>query len=266
MYKVILASIVALGVLLPAATVNAKPTDAEQTEPVKKKPVKKKQKQSQKVEDKFNAFLKDCGLFGCMTGTYTKFSAPISDMSAGEYWAQEYERDELRKKMANKQPPKKEVAQKVEKVCGFFENCNKSLTVYEEAKRWEGKTAYGNRQELKAFLAQGNNNVPVDPARIPWCAAFANAILNREGYSTTGSLAARSFLALNHKTKDPQVGDIVITKRGRSNATGHVGFFEGFEEVDGVRYVKVFGGNTDRSVSTGWFPVTAVLGYRKVIA
>jgi uncharacterized protein (TIGR02594 family) len=266
MYKVILASIVALVVLLPATTVNAKPTDTEQTEPVKKKPVKKKQKPAQKVEDNKNAFLKDCGLFGCMTGTYTKFSAPISDMSAGEYWAQEYEREELRKKMANKQPPKKEVAQKVEKVCGFFENCNKSLTVYEEAKRWEGKTAYGNRQELKAFLSQGNNNVPVDPARIPWCAAFANAILNREGYSTTGSLAARSFLALNHKTKDPQVGDIVITKRGRSNATGHVGFFEGFEEVDGVRYVKVFGGNTDRSVSTGWFPVTAVLGYRKVIA
>ena len=144
-----------------------------------------------------------------------------------------------------------------------FSECKNS--VYEEAKRWEGKAAMANRQELKALLTD-HNNQPVDPARIPWCAAFANAILNREGYSTTGSLAARSFLALNHKTKDPQVGDIVITKRGRSNATGHVGFFEGFEEVDGVRYVKVFGGNTDRSVSTGWFPVTAVLGYRKVIA
>jgi hypothetical protein len=264
MYKLILASVVALGVLLPAATVNAKPTDTEKSEPVKKKRIKKRHVKHSKVEDKFNAFLKECGIFGCMTGTYTKFTAPMADMSAGEYWAQEYAKEEQRKKVAKL--PKKEIAQKPEKVCGFFENCNKNLTVYEEAKRWEGKTAYGNRQELKAFLAQGNNNVPVDPARIPWCAAFANAILNREGYSTTGSLAARSFLTLIHKTKNPEIGDIVVLKRGRNGYSGHVGFFEGYEEYEGVKYVKVFGGNTDKAITTGWFPVKAVLGYRKVVA
>lgn len=266
MYKVILASVVALGVLLPTASANAKPSDTEQSEQTKKpkkKIVKKRKptKQAAIVEDKHNAFLKDCGIFGCMAGVTTTFNASMSDMSAGEYWSREYQRNQKKtQNVASKIPP----SPKEEKSCGWFERCNKMLTVYEEAKRWEGKTATGNRQELKALLAQGNNNVPVDPNKIPWCAAFANAILNREGYSTTGSLTARSFLTLVHKTKDPQIGDIVVLKRGKSSYSGHVGFFEGYENYQGVKYVKVFGGNTDKAVSTGWYPVTAVLGYRKV--
>lgn len=260
MRKIILAALLAVPFIFTGVAYAAPKDKATAEQTVKKKNKHhKRTKKAAVVDDKLNAFLRDCGIFGCGSTTYSSFSAPIDDMSAGEYWAREYQRNEYRKKVAAKAPAKKE-----EKPCGFFERCNKSLTVYEEAKRWEGKTATGNRQELKALLAEGNNNRPIDPNRIPWCAAFANAILNREGYSTTGSLAARSFLALVHKTKDPEVGDIVITKRGRNNATGHVGFFEGYEEVDGVKYVKVFGGNTSKSVSTGWFPVTAVLGYRKV--
>lgn len=260
MRKIILAALLAVPFIFTGVAYAA-PKDKTTTEQTAKKKHKhhKQVKKATMVDDKLNAFLKECGIFGCSSTTYSSFKAPIDDMSAGEYWAREYQRNEYQKKMAAKAAPKKE-----EKPCGVFDNCHKNLTVYEEAKRWEGKTANGNRQELKALLAQGNNNVPVDPNKIPWCAAFANAILNREGYSTTGSLTARSFLTLVHKTKDPEVGDIVITKRGRSNATGHVGFFEGFEEVDGVKYVKVFGGNTQKAVSTGWFPVTAVLGYRKV--
>jgi uncharacterized protein (TIGR02594 family) len=257
MYKVILASVVALGVLLPAASVNAKPTDTVQV--VNKKKTVKKRKKAVIVEDNRNAFLKECGMFGCMSGKYTTFNTPLNsqEVSPGEYFAREKVREQ---QAAHKPTPVKE-----EKPCGFFDRCNKNLTVYEEAKRWEGKTATGNRQELKALLSEGNNNKPVDPNKIPWCAAFANAILNREGYSTTGSLTARSFLTLVNKTKTPQLGDIVVTKRGKSNAAGHVGFFEGFEEVEGVKYVKVFGGNTAKAVTTGWFPVTAVLGYRKIV-
>ena len=264
MRKIILAALLAVPFIFTGVAYAAPNDKPAIHKTIKKKHIKRKQvKKTVTVETKFNAFLKECGLFGCMSNTYTSFSAPIDDSNAGSYWAREYEREQIRKKqiakILAKQPSAKE-----EKHCGLFERCNKNLTVYEEAKRWEGKTATGNRQELKALLSEGNNNKPIDPNRIPWCAAFANAILNREGYSTTGSLAARSFLTLTHKTKDPEIGDIVVTKRGRSNSTGHVGFFEGFEEVDGVKYVKVFGGNTQKSVSTGWFPVTAVLGYRKV--
>jgi uncharacterized protein (TIGR02594 family) len=268
MRKIILAALLAIPFIFTGVA-EAAPKDKQTIEQTVKKPLKKKrikkQKEAVKVEDKLNAFLRDCGLFGCASPTYTSFAAPMSEENAGSYWAREYERDQIRKKQIAKAPVKQQPATPAKKECtGFFTVCDRDSGPYMEAKRWEGKTAMGNRQELKALLAEGNHNIPVDPARIPWCAAFANAILNRQGYETTGSLTARSFLALNHKTKDPQIGDIVITKRGRSNATGHVGFFEGFEEVDGVKYVKVFGGNTQKAVSTGWFPVNAVLGYRKV--
>lgn len=260
MRKIILAALlVAPFIFVDAA--RAEPKDKPAVHHVAKKKHKhhRRVKKAAVVEDKLNAFLRDCGIFGCSSSTYTSFKAPMDDMSAGEYWASEYQRNERQKKTAAKAPAKRE-----EKTCGIFDSCSRSLSVYEEAKRWEGKTAYGNRQELKALLTEGNNNRPVDPSRIPWCAAFANAILNREGYSTTGSLAARSFLTLVHKTKDPVIGDIVVLKRGRSGYSGHVGFFEGYEEFDGVRYVKVFGGNTDKRVTTGWYPVKAVLGYRRV--
>jgi hypothetical protein len=259
MRKIILAALLAVPFIFTGVAYAA-PKDKTTAEHTVKKKHKhhKRVKKPVVVEDKLNAFLKDCGIFGCGSSTYTSFSAPISEENAGEYWAREYQRNERQKKITAKAPVKKE-----EKICGIFDGCNKVSNVYEEAKRWEGKTASGNRQELKALLSEGNNR-PVDPNRIPWCAAFANAILNREGYSTTGSLAARSFLTLVHKTKEPDIGDIVVLKRGRNNYSGHVGFFEGYEEYNGVKYVKVFGGNTDKRVTTGWYPVTAVLGYRKI--
>lgn len=137
--------------------------------------------------------------------------------------------------------------------------------VYSEAKKWEGKNSrdYTDRKELSTLF--NNSQIPpIDPGRSPWCAAFANAVLNRQGYEGTNSLMARSFLSFGVPTKQPKVGDIVVTKRGSNPAAGHVGFFEGFEVVDGVTYVKVFGGNTQKMVQTGWFPVNAVLGYRRV--
>ena len=112
-------------------------------------------------------------------------------------------------------------------------------------------------------MAAGNNNQPVDPVRIPWCAGFVNAILARSGYETTGSLMARSFLTYGVVTKDPEVGDIVVTKRGNSQVAGHVGFFEGYEWYEGVKYIKVYGGNTAKSVQVGYFPANQVLGYRR---
>jgi len=258
MRKIILAALFAIPFIFTGVAYAASKDKTTVEHTAKKKHKHHKHvKRAVLVEDKFNAFLKDCGLFGCMTSTRTAFNTPFNtqEISTSEYFLQEYDRQ-------HRKP--QQVAKKEEKHCGFFERCNSGLAVYEEAKRWEGKTAMANRQEIKALLAEGNNNKPVDPNRIPWCAAFANAILNREGYSTTGSLAARSFLALNHKTKNPEVGDIVVLRRGHGNASGHVGFFEGYENYEGVTYVKVLGGNTSKSIATGWFPVNAVLGYRKI--
>ena len=152
----------------------------------------------------------------------------------------------------------KEKNVQVAKTCNWF-TC--AGGVYQQAKRWEGMTARGNRSELKQLFA--NNGVqPIDPTRIPWCAAFANAILRREGYQGTNSLLARSFLSWGHRTIEPKEGDIVVISRGRNTTYGHVGFFAGYEMYNGVKYVKVFGGNTGHSVQVGHFPAHKVLGYR----
>ena len=134
----------------------------------------------------------------------------------------------------------------------------------EEAKRWVGKDAHQNRNELKKLMATGNRGAPVDPTVTPWCAGFMNAMLTTTGWGSTYSLAARSFLNYGAKTKEPSEGDIVVLRRGSSNWQGHVGFFMGYEYYEGDKYVKVLGGNTNRAVDTGYFPVNKILGFRRL--
>jgi uncharacterized protein (TIGR02594 family) len=127
-----------------------------------------------------------------------------------------------------------------------------------------GKDARNDRTELKKLMADGNSGQPVDPVLTPWCAGFMNAVLTRTGWGSTQSLAARSFLNYGAKTKDPDEGDIVVLRRGRDGWSGHVGFFMGYEYYDGTKYVKVLGGNTEKKVDVGYFPVNRVLGYRRL--
>ena len=132
-----------------------------------------------------------------------------------------------------------------------------------EAQRFQGKDAKKDRRELKTLMTNGNTG-PVDPAITPWCAGFMNAVLANTGWESTGSLRARSFLNYGTKTTEPDQGDIVVLRRGRDNWSGHVGFFMGYEYYDGTKYVKVLGGNTERKVDIGYFPVNRVLGFRRL--
>jgi uncharacterized protein (TIGR02594 family) len=132
------------------------------------------------------------------------------------------------------------------------------------AKRWEGYHAHRNRSELRDLLSKGND-MTVDPARIPWCAAFANAVLKQTGLEGTGSLQARSFLGYGIATKYPKEGDIVVFTRGRNQHAGHVGFYMGHETLsNGVTYIKVLGGNQNREVNVAYYPANRLLGYRRL--
>lgn len=263
MYKVILAAVVAFGVFGAPAIVHAEPTSTQQTHVVKKKKVvKKKQKKTVsraavKVADDKNPFLRDCGVLGCSSGT--------TEESTAEYWRKENERQA--RVLANVVPQKKhtreEQRREVVKSCVWFVCTETVKDVVVEAKKWEGKHAKKNKQELKALFAATGQG-PVDPVNIPWCAAFANAILRRTDIEGTDSLMARSFLTWGAKTVDPKEGDVVVLKRGKSQWAGHVGFFVGYEWMDGVKYVKVLGGNQNKEVNVAYFPASQVLGYRTV--
>ena len=249
MYKLFLASILAFGILAPTETI-AKPS-IEQVQVKKKKPRKK----AAKVQTQHNPFLR-CEGFNCDTQPkkYSTFTheAATADQTAAEFFRQDKIVTHL-------------LTSPLELPYGMSRKRETEKgNVVMEAKKWEGKTARRDRNELKELFA--DVNLPIDPARIPWCAAFANAILNRTGYETTNSLMARSFLYWGVGTKEPKDGDVVVLRRGRGNVAGHVGFFQGYEWFSGVQYVKVLGGNTDHAVQVGHFPVSAVLGYRTAIS
>lgn len=129
------------------------------------------------------------------------------------------------------------------------------------AKQMIGMNAQEDRARLRSFFAERIND-PVDPVRIPWCAAWANAVLAEAGYATTHSLLARSFLNYGYVVREPVKGDIVVLRRGSSNWTGHVGFFVGRMVIDGVPHVAVLGGNQERAINIAYFPESRVLGYR----
>jgi uncharacterized protein (TIGR02594 family) len=267
MYRFILAFVVALGVMVPNVSVAAPKT--QQTVEVKKPSVKKHKrkrikKKAVKVEEAHNPFLR-CE--GCTTPTPAALTSytPSQEQTAAEFFRQDKELTLSQKLIASPlELTREQKRREVARGCSWF-TCSNDNKVVMEAKQWEGKTAKNNRKELKDLFA-GNNMPPVDPMRTPWCAAFANAILSRSGFETTNSLMARSFLNWGSKTKEPKEGDIVVLKRGRGTTFGHVGFFQGYEIIDGITYVKVLGGNTDHAVQVGYYPVSKVLGYRTAIA
>lgn len=93
-----------------------------------------------------------------------------------------------------------------------------------------------------------------------WCAAFASAILRDAGAPSPLTVRARDFLNWGFILNSPIPGCIVVLKRGTSQATGHVTFFERFSD-DGS-HILGLGGNQSNKVCRSWFKVSDVLGYR----
>ncbi len=96
---------------------------------------------------------------------------------------------------------------------------------------------------------------------VPWCAAFVGAMLANNGYKTTGSLMARSFLNYGTVLDKPKEGAVVVFARGSAPA-GHVGFVDSFT----ASTVRCLGGNQSDAVTVANFARSKVLGYRWPVA
>jgi len=142
---------------------------------------------------------------------------------------------------------------------GMWESNNTGLLA--KAESMIGLDSRKDRKILKEKLSEANGQT-VDPARIPWCAAWANMVLSQAGMETTGSLMARSFLSWGKATKAPNIGDVVVMRRGRNRNMGHVGFFYAFVDVNGSKMVAVLGGNQGKEVRISYYPITKVIAYR----
>jgi uncharacterized protein (TIGR02594 family) len=132
-------------------------------------------------------------------------------------------------------------------------------SVYMEAARYVGLTERKHTQSLAALTG-------VNPRRTPWCAAFVNAILNRNGYQTTGSNTASSFSSYGIKVRVASRGDIVLIRSRVSSSGRHVGIFYEYKVINGVKHIGVLGGNQNNMVKVTYYPVRSVITIRRPIA
>lgn len=126
------------------------------------------------------------------------------------------------------------------------------------AKAYVGSSERGSRGKLMGLFNFAFDH-KIDPARTPWCAAFANAVLKKSGKKGTGSLAAKSFVSWGKKTSSPSHGDVVVLKPG---SRYHVGFYVGTVKRNGRTYVAVLGGNQGNQVKVSYYPASKVVAYR----
>ena len=152
-----------------------------------------------------------------------------------------------------------------------------AMTPIEVAMRFVGVkevSGSGSNAMILSMLQLDNKSAKGD--EVPWCSAFVNYIAWLFRLPRSKSLAARSWLGVGNPIRIPKegevvewyAGDVVILKRGSGeqpgpevlNAPGHVGFFV---RRDG-NTVYVLGGNQKDTVSVAPFPVSQILGVRRL--
>lgn len=111
------------------------------------------------------------------------------------------------------------------------------------------------------------------PDETAWCSAFVNGMAWALRLPRSKSARARSWLSVGTPillTNAEAGNDVVILKRGaepqpgpeNTTAQGHVGLFGGYDPLAGK--VLVLGGNQSDGVTLAYFPITQVLGVRRL--
>lgn len=119
-----------------------------------------------------------------------------------------------------------------------------------------------NHPEIMKFFEDAGH--PQKHENIAYCAAFANACLERVGIVGTNSLLARSFLQWGMKVTEPRYGDIVVISRGKESWMGHVFFFTRMDD----KWIYGIGGNQSDAQGSGAvtearYARSRLLGFRR---
>lgn len=129
---------------------------------------------------------------------------------------------------------------------------------FEIAELFLGMDERNNTKELDSYFKK-HTKWPYSVKSTPWCAAFVNATLAAAGLPMTGSFMARSFLKYGRPVTRPNVGDIVVFKRG-APPSGHVAYY--VKNYD-HSYIVVLGGNQKDEVCMKLYRKDSILGYRR---
>jgi uncharacterized protein (TIGR02594 family) len=156
------------------------------------------------------------------------------------------------------------------------------ITGFDLAQRFIGtKEVAGPVSNAHILAMLRLDNTWIEGDEIPWCSALVNYVCWLLRLPRSKSLAARSWLGVGIPIALDQARpgyDVVVLKRGGAGqpgpevmaAPGHVGFFAGIEHPARVmgdpdnRQVLVLGGNQSDQVSVAPFPVSRVLGIRRL--
>lgn len=147
------------------------------------------------------------------------------------------------------------------------------ITPYLVALRFVGLAELPGAQHAAAIVAMMQLTDPgVHDDETPWCSGFVNYVAWLLGVARSKSLTARSWLAIGAPIDlaDARAGwDVVILKRNADEppatelrAPGHVGFFSSYDAR--ANTVTVLGGNQSNRVGLQRFPVSRVLGVRRL--
>lgn len=98
-----------------------------------------------------------------------------------------------------------------------------------------------------------------DVDEVPWCAAFVGWVLQRSGFTGTRSARARSYESYGRPC-GPEVGAIVVMRRGGNPLQGHVGFL--VRHAQNRPIIEVLGGNQGDAVKVSRYDANAVIAYR----
>lgn len=104
---------------------------------------------------------------------------------------------------------------------------------------------------------------------VPWCSAFVNGIAWELRLPRSKSAAARSWLTVGTPMDLDNAeahSDVVILSRGDNVTQGHVGFYAGRTGLEDAHDadVLILGGNQFDGVRIESFPLTRVLGIRRL--
>lgn len=94
---------------------------------------------------------------------------------------------------------------------------------------------------------------------VAWCSSLCNWCMREAEIAGTNSAAARSWLTWGRGVTPPQLGDVVVLRRGTNPAQGHVGFY--IDRFGGM--VQLLSGNVNNRVCIAWFREADVLAYRR---
>ena len=148
------------------------------------------------------------------------------------------------------------------------------MTAYDLAQRFVGEIKERPGALEHPFIQWGHSlsgQGPDAKDEVPWCSSWLNSIAWLLRLPRSKSAAARSWLSVGIPVvalSEARVGyDVVILNRGGpQDATkagpGHVGLFAGVEGS----HVILLAGNQGNAVSVASFPVSQILGIRRLKA